>query len=315
MAPSNPNAALDRMPVELLLITGEDLDQQSMKALTLVSKRLRLKLLPYYPMKVTFTGDVSEIAARLALLMEEHPDSPSGSMYQYVKHACFNLEPSKLIPQSHPINDLVSDFCRQPTRLKKVTIFSYDIYKVLVTQAPQLKRLAVMGFEGMPRIGPNPRLTTRILDDIRHNFQQMETLVLGEFLNPKFPWGQQQFRTMKDRAELNIMVVKVSMALNSMPQLTRFAFVLTDETIGERVGTPEEWFYPWYRGQYDTKEEWYSHLVRAILGVVPGLQQLCVRARRSVYCRGTRIPADSNLTITWKTDQEETTDEFDNFFV
>lgn len=59
-----------------------------------------------------------------------------------------------------------------------------------------------MGFEGMPRIGPNPRLTTRILDDIRHNFQQMETLVLGEFLNPKFPWGQQQFRTMKDRAEL-----------------------------------------------------------------------------------------------------------------
>ncbi|KAF5722737.1 hypothetical protein FMUND_2614 [Fusarium mundagurra] len=313
MAPSNPNACLQRMPVELLLITGEDLDQQSMKALTLVCKELRHKILPYYPVKVTLAGDASEIVARMALLMEDHPDSPSGPMSRYVKHACFNLEPSKLIPRSHPINDLVGEFCRQPRRLPKVTVSSYDMYKVLATQALQLKQLAVTGLEGMPRC--EPRLTTKILGDVHHNFQQLETLVLGEFLNPRFPWGQQHFRITEDRATMHVMVLKVIMALRAMPQLTRFAFVLTDETVGEHVGNPRELFASYYRGQSNTKEEWYSQLVSSILGVVPGLQQLCVRARPSVYCRGTRIQGDSNLTITWKTDQDETTDEFDNFFI
>ncbi|KAF5696641.1 hypothetical protein FGLOB1_13378 [Fusarium globosum] len=202
MAPSNPEAALDRMPVELLLITGEDLDQQSMKTLTLVCKKLRRKILPYYPVKVTLAGDVPQIIARMALLMEDHPDSPAGPISQYVR--------------------------------------------VLATQALQLKLLAVMGLEGMP-FDPNPRLTTRILGDINGNFPQLETLVLGEFLNPNFPWGQQQFRTPAERAELNIMVARVCMVSNKMQQLTRFAFVLTDETVGEHIGTPEEWFHPWPR--------------------------------------------------------------------
>ncbi|KAF5648919.1 hypothetical protein F52700_737 [Fusarium sp. NRRL 52700] len=311
MAYSNPNATLDRMPVEILLITGEDLDQPSMKALTLVNKQLRHKILPYYPVKVTLSGDASAIVARLALLMEDHPHSPSGPMVQYVKHVCFNLEPPKLIPGSHPINDLVGDFCCQPRRLPKVTVSSYDMYKVLATQALQLKQLAVMNFEGMPRC--EPRLTTEILGDINHNFQQLEALILGEFLNPRFPWDQQQFRTPSERADMNIMIVKVCRALNSMPQLTRFAFVLTDGTVGERIGTPEERFVPYYRGAYNTKEEWYSQIVRSILCVVPGLQQLCVRARRSVYCRGSRVAGD--LTITWITEHGETTDEFNNFFV
>ncbi|KAF5593222.1 uncharacterized protein FSUBG_9899 [Fusarium subglutinans] len=315
MAPSNPEATLDRMPVELLLITCEDLDQPSMKALTLVNKRLRLKTLPYYPVKVSLAGDTSQIVARLALLMEDHPDSPSGPMAQYVKHACFHLDPPRLILEPHPINGLVRDFCREPTRLKKVTVSCYEMYEVLRTQAPHLKRLAVMGLEGMPRSDSNPRLTTRILGDINHNFQQLETLILGEFLNPRFPWGQQQFRIKKDRDTMNAMIPKVMMALGAMPQLTRFAFVLMDETVGERVGTSEEWFSPWHEGQFDTKKDWYSHLVRAILRFVPQLQQLCVRARPSVYCRGTRIPGDSNPTITWTTDQEETTDEFNNFFI
>ncbi|KAF5679878.1 hypothetical protein FDENT_8592 [Fusarium denticulatum] len=311
MALSNPNATLDRMPVELLLITGEDLDQASMKALTLVNKTLRWKILPYYPVKVTLSGDASQIVARMALLMENHPDSPSGPMSRYVKHACFNLESSKLISRSHPINDLVGDFCGQPRRPPKVTVSSYDMYKVLATQALQLKQLAVMGLEGMPRC--EPRLTTKILGDVHKNFQQLETLVLGEFLNPRFPWGQEHFRTPRERADMNIMVVKVCMALNSMPQLTRFAFVLTDETVGERVGTPQENFASYYRGQFNTKEEWYSQLVSSILDVVPGLQQLCVRARGSVYCRGVRMTGE--LTITWSTDQQETTEEFNNFFV
>ncbi|KAF5638753.1 uncharacterized protein FTJAE_5141 [Fusarium tjaetaba] len=313
MAPSNPNATLDRMPVELLLTTGEGLDQDSMKALTLVNKTLRWKILPFYPVKVTLSGDASQIVARMALLMEHHPDSPTGPMSRYVKHACFNLEPSRLIPRSHPINNLVGNFCRQPQRLPKVTVSSYDMYKVLATQALQLKQLAVMGFEGMPRC--EPRLTTKILRDVHQNFQQLETLVLGEFLNPRSPRGQQHFRTPKERADMNIMVAKVCMALRSMPQLTRFAFVLTDETVGESVGTPQERFAPYYRGQWNTKEKWYSQLISSIFGVVPGLQQLCVRARPSVYCRGTRIRGDSNPTITWKTDQDETTDEFNNFFV
>ncbi|KAI1055544.1 hypothetical protein LB506_011299 [Fusarium annulatum] len=314
MAPSNPEAALDRMPVELLLITGEDLDQQSMKTLTLVCKKLRRKILPYYPVKVTLAGDVPQIIARMALLMEDHPDSPAGPMSQYVRHACFNLVPSRPIPGAHQINGLVGEFCRQPRMLPKVTVSCYNMYRVLATQALQLKLLVVMDLEGMP-FDPNPRLTTRILGGINGNFPQLETLVLGEFLNPNFPWGQQQFRTPAGRAELNIMVARVCMVLNKMQKLTRFAFVLTDETVGEHIGTPEECFYPWYEGVSDTKKDWYSHLVRAILRVVPGLQQLCVRARRSVYCRGTRISGDSNLAITWNTDQEETTDEFNNFFV
>lgn len=85
MAPSNPEAALDRMPVELLLITREDLDQQSMKTLTLVCKELRRKILPYYPVKVTLAGDVPQIIARMVLLMEDHPDSPAGPMSKYVR--------------------------------------------------------------------------------------------------------------------------------------------------------------------------------------------------------------------------------------
>ncbi|CVL03341.1 uncharacterized protein FPRN_11727 [Fusarium proliferatum] len=313
MAPSNPEAALDRMPVELLLITGEDLDQQSIKTLTLVCKELRRKILPYYPVTVTLAGDVAQIIARMALLMEDHPDSPAGPMSRYVKHASFNLMPSRPIPGAHQINGLVGEFCRQPRMLPKVTVSCYNMYRVLATQALQLKLLAVMDLEGMP-FDPNPRLTTRILGDIKGDFPQLETLILGEFLNPRFPWGQQHFRITEDRATMHIIVLKVIMALRAMPQLTRFAFVLMDETVGEQVGTPGEWFYPWYRGQFDTKKDWYSHLVRTILGSVPRLQQLCVRARSSVYCRGTRISGDSNLTITWRTDQEETADEFNNFF-
>ncbi|KAF9775265.1 hypothetical protein IL306_006632 [Fusarium sp. DS 682] len=183
---------------------------------------------------------------------------------QFRSQFYFILDPTRVIEPAHPINGLIGDLFRKAISLEKVTVSSYDFYKVLETQAPQLKRFAVVGFKGMPVYEMNPRMTTRILDDIGRNFKQLECLILGEFLNPKFSWGQHQFRTLADQTDL---------------------------------------------------DQWYTELVSQVSRVVPGLQQLCIRAQPSVYCRGIRKPGEPNMTVTWQTDQVETLDEFDNFFV
>ncbi|KAI7758971.1 hypothetical protein ACKAV7_011435 [Fusarium commune] len=176
-----------------------------------------------------------------------------------------------------------------------------------------------MKAQGMPGTGPNPRLATRFLNDVGTNFKQLECLVMGEFLNPKFTWGQHQFRNRAAKVELDTMILKVIMALNSMPKLVRFAFVLSENTLGTHnyfIGD-DEW-HPWVSGRWGNpngQAEWYSRVVCNMSSLLPSLEQLCIKAQPSVYCRGIRNPGDQKMAVTWKTEQQETDDEFGNFFV
>ncbi|TVY74071.1 Chitotriosidase-1 [Fusarium oxysporum f. sp. cubense] len=250
MANRHPNAALDRIPMELLLITTEDMDREILNTMTLVCKRLRLVFLPQTTSRVTVTGNVPQMTSRLVSLLKNHPHSPSGPMSQYVKHAFFKPEPSQMIMPSLRIPRHVGRFCRKATSLQKVTVTTYDFSKVLEAQASQIKRLAFVDLQGMPGTGPNPRLANRFLNDVSINFKQLECLVLGEFLSPKFTWGQHQFRNLAAKVDLDTMPIKVIMALNSMPKLVRFAFVLSEDTLGTRnyfIGD-DEW-HPWVSGR------------------------------------------------------------------
>ncbi|EWY82707.1 hypothetical protein FOYG_14806 [Fusarium oxysporum NRRL 32931] len=318
MANRHPNAALDRIPMELLLITTEDMDRETLKTLTLVCKRLRLVFLPQTASRVTVTGNVPQMTSRLVSLLKDHPHSPSGPMSQYVKHVFFKPEPSQMITPSLRIPRLVGRFCRKATSLQKVTVTTYDFYKVLEAQAPQIKRLAFVDLREMPETGTNPRLATRFLNNVGINFKKLECLVLGEFLNPKFTWGQHQFRKATDKMDSNIMIMKVIMALKSMPKLTRFAFLLSEDTLGTRnyCNEPGEWN-PWSTAPWanpDGMSEWYSKLVSNMSSLLPRLEQLCIRAQPSVYCHGVRKPGEPNMEVTWKTDQQEIDVEFENFF-
>ncbi|KAF5560628.1 hypothetical protein FPHYL_6535 [Fusarium phyllophilum] len=319
MAKRSPNAALDRMPMELLLITTEDMDHETLKILTLVCKRLRLALLPQTASGVAVTGSVPQMTSRLVSLLKDHPHSPSGPISQYVKHVFFKPEPSQMITPSLRIPRLVGRFCRKAAGLQKITVTTYDFYKVLEAQASQIKRLAFVDLHGMPGTGPKPRLATRFLNDVDTNFKQLECLVLGEFLNPKFTWGQHQFRNRADKADLDTMILKVILILKSMPKLVRFAFVLSEDTIGTRnhLIYGAEWN-PWTAGPWeDTAEKsgWYSRVIHSMSGLLPGLEQLCIKAQPSVYCRGIRNSGEPKMAVNWSTDQQETEDEFDNFFV
>ncbi|WKT52260.1 hypothetical protein QSH57_002774 [Fusarium oxysporum f. sp. vasinfectum] len=180
MANRHPNAALDRIPMELLLITTEDMDRETLKTLTLVCKRLRLVFLPQTASRVTVTGNVPQMTSILVSLLKDHPHSPSGPI-----HVFFKPEPSQMITPSLRIPRLVGRFCRKATSLQKVTVTTYDFFKVLEAQAPQIKRLAFVDLRGMPETGPNPRLATRFLNNVSINFKKLECLVLGEFLNLK----------------------------------------------------------------------------------------------------------------------------------
>ncbi|EWG55326.1 hypothetical protein FVEG_13341 [Fusarium verticillioides 7600] len=310
MAIRNPNAALDRMPAELLRITAEGMDHQTLETVTLVCKKLREIFLHKLSIRIAFPGNVSQITSRLTLLLEENPRSPTGPFYEFVKHVYFDLQTSQRIKPSSEVARLMGDLCCKAVNLKKVTVSRYEIYKVLETQAPQLNRLAIMGFRGMPVYEMNHRMTTRILDDIRENFPQLEHLILGEFLNPKFSWGQHRFVTPSDATDLRAMISKAIMNLKSMPKLTHFAFVLSADTIGYGLNAD------WARDAFpNRKKEWYMEFVTKILQVLPRLQQLCVRVEPSVYTRGIRTPGNASTAVTWVTDQVEAADEFDNFFV
>ncbi|KAG5760460.1 hypothetical protein H9Q72_011437 [Fusarium xylarioides] len=318
MASQSWNARLDRQPTELLLDLSQYLDREAIKSLSGVNKRFRAIFLLAHSDRVNFTGNVSQITSSLALLMREQHTFTEEPIYKEVKHARFHLQPSLPIGQATEIAEHVRRLLEQP-KLEKVTVLSHDFCKLLETQAPQLKRLAFMAFRGMPLIQSDKPLTVRerkmsmdILCDIRGNFEDLECLVLGEFLNPQWPWGQRRFRTTSDQLDLNAMQGRVIMILKRMRNLTQFAFVLSDNTVG---GGPRYFDGIWQPFRGSTKDEWYKQFLHSILNSVPRLQQLCIRARPSVYCRGMRNPEDGKLTITWDTDQEETVDEFDNFFV
>ncbi|RBA14232.1 hypothetical protein FPRO05_03024 [Fusarium proliferatum] len=331
MANRNPNAALDRMPMELLLIATEDVNYETLKTLTLVCKRLRLAFLPQTASRVTVAGNVPQMTSRLTSLLNDHPYSPSGPMSQYIKQVIhvhlrlflsnritlrqvfFRPEPIQMNTPTLQLPRLVGKFCRKAVSLQKVTVTTYDFYKVLEVHTSQIKRLAFVDLQGIPGTGLNPRLTTSFLNGVETNFKQLECLILGEFLNPKFAWGQHQFRDLTAKTDLNTMILKVIMVLRSMPKLTRFAFVLSEDTIGIRgYSSDENEWNPWTND--DGKGIWYAGLVHNISGFIPGLEQLCIRAQPSVYCHGIRGPGEPEMAVYWETDREETDDEFDNFF-
>ncbi|KAF5254874.1 hypothetical protein FANTH_370 [Fusarium anthophilum] len=326
MASQSWNARLDRQPTELLLDMSEYLDREAIKSLSCVNKRFRSLFLPAHSDRVNFTGDVSRITSSLVLLMREQPTFTKEPTYKYVTYVRFDLQPSRPIDLSTQIAGLVRRLLEQP-KLEKVTVLSYDFYKLLETEAPQLERLAFMDFRGMPLVESNKPLIDReltmsmsILHGIRDHFKDLECLVLGEILNPQWPWGHRRFRTMSDQTKLNTMQALVVRDLKKMPKLTHFAFVLSDDTVGGGPDYFDGIWQPWRNDIHNLdKDRWYKEFLGSILNSVSQLQQLSIRAGPSVYCRGIKSPGEDPgkdvLRITWDTNQGETGDEFDNFFV